>query len=392
MPKTLNNALTASQVKKLQAPGTYSDGHGLTLRVEDTGAKRWFQRITIDGKQRNIGIGGYPGVSLADAREAARVNKLSASTGSDPIAAKREAREARKALSSLPTFATAAESVIELRSPTLTTKHVLDWQSTLTRYVNPFIGHKSVDTITTADVLAVLTPIWTAKPTTARNLKHRIEIIMDYAIAQGWRTDNNPASSVAKALPKPPRSQEHHAALPYTDVGAALERIRESSITPTIRLAFEFLVLTAVRAGEVRGATWSEINWESGTWEIPAARMKARRPHRVPLSTRAVEILREAWEISGSDGLIFPSSRNGKMCGVTFQRQVVRDFEIPATVHGFRSSFRDWTIEQTATPWAVCEAALAHNLGSSTETAYARTDLMAKRRELMESWATFVAG
>ena len=391
MPKTLNNALTASQVKSLTAPGTYSDGHGLTLKVEPSGTKRWFQRLTIDGKQRNIGLGGYPAVSLADAREAARVNKLAASTGVDPIAAKKEARQARQAVSAIPTFSDAAQIVSELHSPTWTDKHTAGWRASITRYATPVIGKLRVDTITTADVLAVLTPIWTSKYATAYNVRTRMEMVFDWAVASGYRVDNPAGKAVTKALPKVHKTTDHYKALPYAEIPASMKRLREATgcRCRTVRLGLEYLVLTAARLNEVLGATWSEIDWESRTWEIPAARMKARRPHRVPLSDRALEILNEVWD--GTDGRIFPSSRGGKIPHPTFGR-AMRDLEIPATVHGFRSSFRDWTLEQTATPWAVAESALAHTIGNATETAYARTDLFDKRRALMQAWSDFVMG
>ena len=239
-------------------------------------------------------------------------------------------------------------------------------------------------------MLAVLTPIWVALAETSTRVKQRMGVIFDYAIASGWRSDN-PAAAVAKALPRRPRVKRHHPALPYGEVPAALKAIRQSTAERSTRLAFEFMALTAARAGEVRGATWAEIDIDGRVWEVPAERMKARRGHRVPLATRALAILSEAREFSDGDGLIFPNCHTGKPLSNMAFTALLRRLKIEAVPHGFRSSFKDWTISETATPWAVGEAALAHNLGNSVESAYARTDLFERRRELMQQWADFVA-
>ena len=386
------NGLTATKVKALRLPGQYSDGNGLNLRVESSGAKRWIQRVTINGRRTNIGLGGYPAISLADARELAAENLKSIKLGRDPLQEKRQAEEERRR-PSCPTFACAAEEVISLRAPTWTNpKHTAQWHNTLATYVFPTIGSKKVDEITSADVLRVLTPIWTVKPETASRIRQRMETVLDWAVARGWRSYNPASKSVTKALPKLPRTKNHHQALPYTQVAAALDQVINCNASASTKLSFQFLVLTAARSGEVRNATWSEIDWQAGTWTVPAERMKARREHRVPLSDQALKVLEEAKHLGSLDNdLVFPAGRRGVPLSDMTYTSMLRRLKIPAVAHGFRS-FRDWVIEQTDAPWAVGEAALAHNLGNSTEQAYARSDLFDKRRALMEAWAAYVTG
>ena len=386
--------LTALTARALSKPGRYGDGDGLYLNVAPSGSKSWVQRIVIGGRRRDIGLGPYPAVSLARARAIAHDNRTAVAEGRDPVAEKREAREtARRPAPSIPTFAEAAARVIELRRPTWSNaKHAAQWESTLATYVHPVIGRKAVDSVTPADAMDVLSPIWTSKPETARRVRQRMETVMDWAVTHGYRLDNPAGRSLLKVLPSVKWLKEHRQALPYVQVPGAVARVRESTADTPTKLAFEFLVLTASRSGEVRTAEWSEIVWEAATWEIPAARMKARRPHRVPLSGRAIEILREASSFADGQGLVFPSARSGKgMSPMTFTA-LLRRLGIPAVPHGFRSSFRDWVIERTSTPWAVAEAALAHNVGNSTEAAYMRSDLFDQRRALMDRWAEYVVG
>ena len=386
--------LTALAAKNLSRPGRHGDGGGLYLNVAPSGSKSWVQRIVIDGRRRDVGLGPYPAVSLAIARSIAQTNRSAVAEGRDPVAEKRQAREAaRRPAPSIPTFAEAAARVIGLRRPTWSNpKHAAQWQSTLQTYAFPLIGHKAVDAITAADVLEALTPIWTSKAETASRVRQRMETVMDWAVAQGYRLDNPAGRSLLKVLPKTQRLKEHHRALPYAQVPGAVRRVRESTAGRPTKLAFEFLVLTAGRSGEVRTADWTEIDWESATWEIPAARMKARRPHRVPLSTGTATILWQAWELTEGQGLIFPAMRSGKPVSEMVFTALLRRLEIPAVPHGFRTSFRNWVAECTATPWAVAEAALAHNVGNSTEAAYMRSDLFDQRRALMEVWAAYVTG
>ena len=386
--------LTALSAKTLNQPGRHGDGDGLYLYVAPSRTKSWVQRIVIGGRRRDLGLGPYPTVSLAQARAIAQTNRSAVAQGRDPVAEKQEAREAtREPSPSVPTFAEAAAQVIALRRPTWSNpKHAAQWQSTLETYAFPSIGGKAVDAVSSADALAVLAPIWTTKPETASRVRQRMETVMDWAVAQGYRVDNPAGRSLLKVLPKTQRLKAHHQALPYAEVPGVVRRVRESTAGRSTKLAFEFLVLTAARSGEVRGAEWGEIEWESATWEVPAARMKARRAHRVPLSARAVEILREASELDGGQGLIFPAARDGRPASQMTFSALLRRLEIPAVPHGFRSSFRDWVIEQTSTPWAVAEAALAHNVGNSTEAAYMRSNLFDQRRALMDAWAAYVTG
>ncbi len=386
--------LTALSAKTLSKPGRHGDGDGLYLTVAPAGTKSWVQRIVVQGRRRDIGLGPYPAVSLAQARSVAQANRTAVAEGRDPVAERRGAREAaRKPSPSVPTFAEAATRVIELRRPTWSNlKHAAQWQSTLRTYAFPLIGGKAVDAVTSADAMEVLTRIWTGKPETASRVRQRMETVMDWAVAQGYRLDNPAGRSLLKVLPKTQRLKDHHRALPYGRVAGAVEQVRESTANTSTKLAFEFLVLTAGRSGEVRGAEWSEVDWGSATWEVPAHRMKARRPHRVPLSGRAIEILREASALGDGDGLIFPATRGGRPMSEMAFTALLRRLEIPAVPHGFRTSFRNWVAERTATPWAVAEAALAHNVGNSTEAAYMRSDLFDRRRALMDVWAEYVTG
>ena len=385
--------LNAEQVRTVSEPGRYFDGNGLSLRVEPSGSKHWVQRVSVNGKRRNLGLGGYPTVSLANARTKARENLLAIKQGRDPLAEKRQAaEEARRP--SIATFSEASRQVIELRRPTWSnSKHGDQWENTLATYAFPVIGRKQVDDITTSDILAILAPIWNTKCETASRVRQRIETVLDWTVAQGWRTDNPAGKAIIRVLGKQAKQVKHHLALPYTDVPEALKRARESSSDQVTRLAFEFLVLTAARSKEVRLAKWSEVDWEKKIWTIPGEGMKARREHKVPLSRRAMEVLEEARELGGElSDLVFPS--NGKknpLSQMTFN-EMLRGLEIPAVPHGFRSSFKDWCSEEMGEGYEIAsEMALAHNVGNATRRAYSRTELLGPRRELMEAWGEFLS-
>jgi integrase len=395
MPVTKANALTALKVRATNIPGDYSDGNGLTLRVEKTGTKRWVQRVSIGGKQRNIGLGGHPAVSLAAARDAAIANLQAIKTGRDVIAEKKEAREAaRQPKLTVPTFAEEAAAVIAMRRPTWSNqKHADQWESTLATYAFPVLGQKPVDSVTTADVLTVLTPIWTDKPETASRVRQRMETVFDWVVANGHRLDNPAGKHILSVLPRVRKTKQHHRALPYAEVPAALERVRSSTADWVTRLAFEFLVLTASRSGEVRFAQWSEINRENATWHIPAERMKARRDHRVPLVPLTLELLEHAEGLSGGTdgGLIFPANRDDTVLSDMVFTVMLRRLEIPAVPHGFRRSFKSWATETKAASWYEGEAALAHSIGDNESAkAYVDTDLLEPRKEVMEKWAHFL--
>ena len=389
-------ALSAMMVRTVTRPGMYADGNGLNLKVEPSGsgAKRWVQRVTIAGQRRNMGLGGYPAVSLAEARDLAAENQRLIRQGRDPLAERRQAAEELRR-PPVPTFAQAVEQVIEMRRPVWSNaKHASQWTNTLRTYAHPIIGRKLVDEVTTGDVLAILTPIWTTKPETASRVRQRLETVFDWTVAQGWRQDNPAGKAITRVLPRTSRLKSHYAALPYGEVPEALKRVRESTADLVTRLSFEFLVLTAARSSEARLATWPEIDLESATWTVPAERMKARREHRVPLSGRCMEILSQAKELDDQDGgLVFPAGRSRKALSDMAYTVLLRRLGIAAVPHGFRSSFKDWCMEarDPDSTWFPSEAALAHNLGNSTEQAYARTDLLETRRPLMEEWAQFLA-
>lgn len=377
--------LSAAFVRTVKEPGFYGDGHGLHLKVDASGAKRWVQRLVIRGKRRDIGLGSASLVTLAEARETALQHRKTARAGEDPVAAKRRAM-------GVLSFEEAARKVHELSKPTWRNdKHGEQWLNTLTTYAFPSLGSKRIDTISSADVLAALSPIWNEKPETARRLKQRIGTVFKWAMANGWRVDN-PADTITKALPKHDRSNVvHRQALPYDQVGKALAAVRSSDAGMVTKLAFEFLVLTATRSGETREARWGEIDMDRSVWTIPASRMKAKKPHRVPLSLRCMAILQEVKALKREgDDLVFPGTKEGKPLSDMTLSKLMKELEIAAVPHGFRSSFRDWAGEATAHPREVIEFALAHVIKDKAEAAYARSDLFNKRRSLMDDWSVFI--
>lgn len=378
--------LTAAQVRTITEPGFYADGNGLYLKVDGNGAKRWVQRIVINGKRRDLGLGSATLTSLAEAREKALEHRKSARAGGDPIAAKR-------LLEAVLTFKEAAEHVHELNKPTWRNdKHGKQWIKTLEEYAFPYIGDKKVSTITASDVLTALTPIWNSRPETARRVKQRIGTVMKWAMAKGWRTDN-PADAIGQALPKHDRSKvQHRKALPYDQVASAVATVQGSDAGAATKLAFEFLVHTATRSVETREATWNEFDLTKKVWTIPAARMKAKKVHRVPLSDRALAILAEAKATNaGETALVFPGSRGDKPLSDMTLSKLVKELGILAVPHGFRSSFRDWAGESTTHSREVIEFALAHVIKDKAEAAYARSDLFEKRRKLMQDWSDFLS-
>ena len=373
--------LTAAFCRTVALAGKYHDGQGLILRVTPSGSKQWIQRLTIQGRGRELGLGGYPLVTLAQARDAAFDNRRLARAGGDPMAAKRK---------EVPTLEQAAARVFEMHRPNWrNAHHTSEWMASLRRYVFPRLGEQRVDRVSTADIMAVLLPIWNTKQETARRVKQRIGAVMKWAIAQGHRQDNPAGEVLSAALPKQARVQRHHKALPHPEVASAIKKVRRSGASASTKLAFEFLVLTACRSGEVRLARWEEFCIEFGEWKIPAARMKANRDHRVPLSARAMEILSEAWEVAVTSDLVFPSPTGRVLSDATLSK-LIRELGIQAVPHGFRSSFRDWAAECTNAPHAVMEAALAHTIKNKVEAAYARSDLLDRRRELMNDWARYL--
>ena len=296
--------LSDRKVRALREPGRYGDGATLYLVVAHGGSRQWVQRLTVRGKQTDIGLGGYPVVGLKEAREKAQANRSQARSGADPRSERRRA--------AVPTFRTLAAQHIEAHRPSWrNAKHAAQWGATLAAYAHPFIGNRPVDQITRADVIGLLSPIWTEKPETARRVRQRVRAVMARAIALEY-IENNPAGEgIDAALAKLPRIKAHHAALPYAQLPAALKAVRESSATPAVKLGFQFLVLTACRSGEVRGARWDEIDEDVAAWTVPAARMKGGRPHRVPLSEQATAVLDEARGLDNGSGLVFPARAPG---------------------------------------------------------------------------------
>lgn len=377
-------ALTAQTVKNVTTPGKYFDGQGLYLRVEPNGARFWVQRIVIRGKRSEMGLGSPSLVSLAEARQVALDNRKLARAGGDPMQVRREAQ-------AVPTFEDAARKVHALHKPTWKNeKHAAQFLTTLETYAFPKLGKLKTTDVTAADVLAVLTPIWTTIPETASRVRQRIGMVMKWTIAQGWRTDN-PAENIAQALPKAAKHQTHRKALPYAEVSRCLATVRASGAGLATKLAIEFLVLTAARSGEVREARWEEIDLGAKVWEIPAARMKMKRPHRVPLSPRALAILQEAKALGDGTALVFLGTKPGRPLSDMTLSKLIKELGFNADVHGFRTSFRTWAQERTNYPREVAEAALAHQTGDAVERAYARSDVFEKRRKMMEAWAAFVA-
>ena len=380
--------LSATFVRTVSMPGRYGDGyggHGLSLlvkRAADGGlSKSWTQSIRPNGRTTSVGLGGYPVVSLATARERALENARTVVEGRDP----------RRRVQRVPTFAQACETVIAIHAQNWKGgKNERQWRASLRDYAMPKLAPKRVDAITTADVMAVLLPIWSTKRQTARRVRQRIGAVMKWAVAQGHREDNPAGDAISAALPNNRVPPKHQRALPHAEVGAALARVRSSGAYPGTKLAFEFLVLTASRSGEVRRARWQEIDRHGAMWTIPGERMKTNREHRVPLSARALEVLDEAVGLFDGDGLMFPSP-TGRVLNHSTMTKLLGDLRIDAVAHGFRSSFRDWAAECTDAPREVCELALAHVNNDRVEAAYRRTDLFERRRILMTDWATYVA-
>ena len=338
------------------------------------------QRLTVVSKRRDLGLGGYPYVGLADARATAFANRQLARRGGDPTAAVRPSR--------VPTFRTACERV----------EAAADWKGlgpenrrrALERYCGSILNRR-LDQIRRADVIAIVAPVMTEKRATGSKLHGWIRAALAWGVARE-HLEFNVAEGIGAALPAARKAKRHHAALPYSEVGAALDAIEASTASAAVKACLRFTVLTAVRSGEARGATWNEMDLQAAEWRIPAERMKVAREHRVPLSAAAVETLERARSLHSPAGWCFPAPARAarKIHATTLAYVVKRLYGDRCTVHGFRSSFRDWASEQTSVPHAVAEAALAHQVGSAVERSYARSDLFEKRRSLMNRWAEFV--
>jgi integrase len=422
MPRQLHNALTPVTVRNAK-PGIgrggkeyvkrYADGGGLYLQVKPGGARSWVYRGTVAGKVRYVGLGSAAGsgaLSLAEARETARGKARDAAAGIIPVSDRRKRQREAKAAEqqarlSGTTFRVAAESYLALNADGWKNeKHRKQWRSTLETYAYPHFGDLPVCDVATEHVMAALKPIWSEKPETANRVRGRVERVLDAAKVEGLREGENPArwrGHLDNVLPRPTKAKRrrnerlgrsgHHAAMAYVAVPAFMAKLAERA--GIAARALEFTILTAARTGETIGATWSEIDLEAAVWAIPASRMKAGVEHTVPLSPRAIELLREVRPLAVAKGMapdrpLFPAGHGGRLSSMAMLMQL-RRMASGCTVHGFRSSFRDWAAESTGFSHEVCEMALAHTIGNKAEAAYRRGALMPKRRKLMEAWGTY---
>jgi integrase len=394
MPK-LAKELSPIEVSRIHNKGLNFVGviPGLGLQVKGN-ARSWVLRTRIAGKTRDIGLGGFPAVTLAQARESARAMRVKVTQGIDPIQERRERQiSLRAARGKLITFSEAMDRFLEDRGAEWrNSKHKQQWENTLTTYAVPTLGALHVKDIGLAHILNVLRPIWKTKTETASRLRGRIENILDWAKVHGYRETENPArwkGNLDKVLSAPTKTKvvKHHPALPYAGIGSFMEAL---TARPGIAAqALQYCILTAGRSGEVRGATWREIDLRKAEWTIPAERMKAGKEHRVSLSPRALEILQQL-AIGHADEIIFKAPRGGMLSDMTLGA-VLKRMDVRVTVHGFRSTFRDWAGETTGFSREVIEHALAHQLKDKAEAAYARGTLMQKRQKLMDAWGSFCA-
>lgn len=376
-------ALTAAFVKQKDlAAGKYYDKFGLYLRVKPTGAKTWAQKITINGKQRELGLGSALLVPLSDARALAFDYLRAAKEGRDPIAE-------RKRISGIPTFSDAVERVHELhRANWSSAKHAAQFRSTLSTYACKYFGDKKICDVTSGDIYNALEPIWVKKPETARRVRQRIGRVMKWAISQNYIT-NDPSNAIEEAFPKVAKAVQHRKALPYDQVSACIDAVRKSKASDATKLAVEFLILTGLRSKEVRFTVWSEIDIANKLFIIPVDRMKTKSEHVVPLSSRAVEILAQARHLGGQE-LVFPSPKTGRAISDMTMSKLIKELGFDADIHGFRTSFRVWTQERTNVSFEVAEKSLAHKVGNKVTAAYARSNLLEKRRGLMQRWSDFL--
>jgi len=381
----------AAQVAKMTAPGCHSVGGvaGLFLQVSDTGARSWVLRYRAGSMRRWLGLGGFPTVTLAQARERAREARAAIYEGRDPVEDRAERRRALIAAQQVQTFDECARQFLKSKRAGLSNaKHAGQWEATLTTYASPHIGSMPVDRIALPDVLRVLEPIWTEKPETASRVRGRIESVMAWATVAGLRSGDNPArwkGHLDAVLP--PKSKvkrvQHHAALPHAELPAFITRLRAAD--GIAAQCLHFAILTATRSGEARGARWDEIDTEAGTWTIPAERMKAGKEHRVPLSPSALAILAA---VPRRGDYVFTAPRDGQLSENALGK-VLQRMKVYCVPHGFRSTFRDWAGETTSFPREVIEHAMAHQLKDKAEAAYARGSLFTKRRALMDAWAAY---
>ena len=374
--------ITAKFVENITAAGKYYDQHGMFLHVRPSGAKKWLQRYTFNGRRREIGLGSAKIVSVATARKNAYQNLVLVSDGIDPI-------ENRKQDKTIPKFEEAARTVFEANRPTWrNAKHAAQFITTLETYAFPIIGNMSVADISSTHVLQILSPIWVTKPETARRIRQRLSTVFKWCIAKQWRADDPADLAIVRALPNQKKNITHRKSISYNEVSEFIGTVSKSSAGLSTKLGLEFLILTATRSGEVRNARWNEV--QGSLWTIPAERMKAGVAHRIPLPSRCLEILDLARKISRGSEYIFEGTKPNKPLSENTFNKLIKDLGLDVHAHGFRTSFRTWTQEKTNYPREIAEAALAHSLSDKAEAAYARSDLLEKRAEMMEAWAQFI--
>lgn len=392
------NKLDDRTVKSKKAAGYHADGNGLYLSIKPSGAKSWILRYMVAGKAREMGLGGYPAFGLADARQRRDSERKRLADGIDPIAARDEQQaENRIAQAKKATFNDCVDRFLAAKSVEWTNaKHRSQWRATLETYAAPYFGELPVQAVDTDLVVKALSPIWLTKTETASRVRGRIESVLDWATASKMRTGDNPArwrGNLKELLPKPSKiaTVTHHPALPYRDVYAFLQLLALSDATAA--RALETVIYTGLRTAETIGAKWDEIDFAANVWTVPASRMKMKKEHRVPLSAPALQVLRKCYANRVNDYVFSsPNSTTGRPRPLSNMAMLVllkRMKRTDITPHGFRSTFRDWAAEQTNYPRELCEMALAHSVGTDTEKAYQRGDLLEKRARLMASWATY---
>jgi integrase len=394
MPKKARE-LSAMEVKRLASPGLHAVGGvaGLHMQIQATGGRSWVLRVTVGSRRVDMGLGGFPDVPLMAARERAREARDLIAHGIDPVEQKKAARAALMAAEAkVITFDECARRFMDSKTKEFSNpKHVAQWRATLDTYASPFICKLAVDRIELAHVVQVLEPIWSSKTETASRVRGRIESVLSWATVSGFRTGENPArwkGGLDIVLPKPRKISKvkHHAALPWQEVPAFMPELRQ--VGGMGAKALEFVILTASRSGEVRGATWDEIDMEAKLWTIPPERMKAKKAHRVPLNADALKLLNALPRLDGSNH-VFPSARGGPLSDMTLSK-ALKSMGVDAVPHGFRSSFKDWARTSTRFPDEVSELALAHVSTDATRAAYARDELLPQRTKLMDAWGQYI--
>ena len=380
--------LTALQVQNLKRAGRFGDGGGLYLRIAPGGSKQFIQRIVINGKRRDLGLGPWPLVSLREAREKSFEIRRAVFQGHDVMGERRREKT--------PTFAEAAERTHAALSPRWKNeKGKAVWMQRLRKHVFPHLGSKRVDEISRGDVISALAPIWAEKRETARKTRQYVNAVFQWCLAHNFIA-NNPANydEISAALPKMPAARSHMRSIDYRELPEVMGIVEASGASPAVKLCFAFVVYTAARGNEARGALWSEIDIERKLWCIPPTRMKGGKEHRQPLSDEALAVLERTRALDDGSGLCFPSpQRKGRPLSDMAMMKMIRDLNLAEkmTIHGLRASFRSWCAD-TGQPREIAEAALAHSTGSAVEQAYIRSDMLQRRRRLMQSWTDYLAG